>query len=256
MGALDAAAPAAVIDFDPFGTRTEDDSSMQYGSIYNTNHGRDAYRFGKIGASNVSKGHLCLAPAQVANHSNQTIDATLNAAANVAIGSRRLYLDNGGTAATSGQYDQGWLAIVDGTGEGQTIGVQHNAAAGSSAEILVDLDDPLTVALVAGTTEYALIANPYNGVVEAAVKTRSAAGVPVRDLSAGDYGWLKTRGVVSALGGSAVTLGSRLTSDGTTPGAVTDNTDVTAPQAEVEVAYASIIAGVTGEHFPIVMSID
>lgn len=256
MGALDAAAFGAVIDFDPYNTRTEADSTMQFGAFYSTNHGRDAYRHGKVGASNVSKGKLQLAPAAIANHQNQLIDATTNTAANVAIGSKRLYLDNGGTAAAAGEYDQGWLAIVDGTGEGQTLGVTHNFVAGTSADILVDLDDPLAVALVAGTTEYALVHNPYNAFVEAASKTRTAVGVLVRDLLAGDFGWAKSRGMVSALGGSAVTLGARLTSDGSTAGAVTDNTDVTTVQTEIQVAWASEIAGVTGEFFPIVMSID
>lgn len=256
MGALDASINAAVIDFDPYNTRTEEDSTMQFGALYATVHGRDAYRYGKVGASTVSKAHLALAPAAIANHQNQLIDATTNVAANTAIGSKRLYVDNGGTAAPVGIYDQGWLVIVDGTGEGQTLGVQHSAVAGTSADILLDLDDPLAVAVVAGTTEYALVHNPYNAFIEAAVKTRTAAGVAVRDLLTGDYGWLKTKGIVGALGGSAVTLGGRLTSDGTTPGAVTDNTDVTTVQTEVEIGQASIIAGATGEHFPIVLSID
>lgn len=243
---------AAIMDFDPYNTRTEADSSMQYGALMLTNHGRDAYRHGKVGAANISKAKLQLAPASVANHQNQTIDS----ASNVAIGDTRITLNNGGTASAVGEYDQGDFFVVDGTGEGQSIAVEHSYVAGTSADIVIDLDKGLDVALVGGTTEYALVHNPYNGVVEAAVKTRTAAGIPLRDLLIGDYGWVKTKGYVSALGGSAVTLGARLTSDGSTAGAVTDNTDVTTVQTEVEIGQASIIAGATGEFFPIVLSID
>lgn len=252
MRLLSPALAGQVMDFDPYNTRTEADPTHQYGTLVLTNHGRDAYRFGKVGASNVSKAKLQLAPAPIANHQNQTIDS----ASNVAIGDSRLTLNNGGTAATEGEYDQGWFAVVDGTGEGQTLGVEHNEGAGTSADIVIDLDQPLAVALVGGTTEYALVHNPYNGFVEAASKTRTAAGIPLRDLLAADFGWLKTKGIVSALGGSAVTVGGRLTSDGSTAGAVTDNTDVTTVQTEVQIGWASEISGATGEHFPIVLAID
>ncbi len=240
------------MDFDPYNVRTESDPTHQYGALVETSHGRSAYRYAKAGASNVSKGKLQLAPAAIANHQVQTVDS----ASNVAIGDTRLTLNNGGTAAAAGEYDQGWLAIVHGTGLGQTFGVLHNAAAGTSADIVVDLDQGLGVALVGGTSEYSLVHNPYNACVEAASKTRTAAGVPLVGINASDFGWLQTKGVIAALIGSAATLGARLTSDGSTAGAVTDNTDVTAPQAEVEVGQASIQAGTTSDYDPIVLSID
>jgi len=240
------------MDFDPYNTRTEADSTHQYGALVATSHGRDSYRHGKVGASNVSKGKLQQAPAPIANHVNQTIDS----ASNVAIGDKRVTLNNGGTAAAVGEYDQGWFITVDGTGEGQTLGVEHNAAAASSADIVVDLDQPLAVALVAGTTEYTLAHNPYNAFVEAAVQTRNPSGFPLRDLLLGDFGWLKNRGVSSALGGSAVSLGGILGSDASTAGAVTDATDQSGVDAIVKVGAASIVAGATGEYHPIVVSIE
>jgi hypothetical protein len=93
-------------------------------------------------------------------------------------------------------------------------------------------------------------------VVEAASKTRIAAGVPMVDLAIAAFGWVKTRGIMGVLIGSAATLGARLTSDGSTAGAVTDNTDVTAPQTEVEVGSADIVAGTTGQYNPIILTID
>lgn len=251
---LSTAVSGAVMDFDPFGTRTEADSVHQFGSPVMTSHGRDMYRFGKA-SENTTRGKMKLAPSPIANHANQTIDSS-SSASSVAVGSTRLTVDNGGTAATAGEYDEGWLIVNDVDGEGQTLGISHNAAAGTSADIVVDLDDPVFVALVAGTSQVTLVHNPYNGFQEAASKTLRGSGVSLRDILSGDYGWLKTSGTVSCLIGSAATLGARLTSDGSTDGAVTDNTDVTAPQAEVELASASIVAGVSTEFNPIVVTID
>lgn len=248
-GPLSSPVSGLVMDFSPFETRTEADPTHQYGSLVQTNQGLDVYRFGKVGASNVTKAKLQLAPAPIANHNNILV------AAAAASGAKKVTVALGATAAALSEYDEGKLITVDGTGEGQTMTISHNPAAALSTNMVVTLADSLTAAL-ATTSEVTLVHNAYNAFVEAASKTRRAAGIPLINLSAGDFGWLKTKGTVAALGGSAVTLGARLTSDGSTAGAVTDNTDVTTVQTEVEIGQASIVAGVTGEEFPIVLSID
>lgn len=243
---------AAVLDFDPYRTNTTADPQPLYGQLITTSHGRDYFRQCKVGASNISKGKLQLAPAPVANHLNLALAST----SLVAVGSKRLSLTLGGTAATNGQYDQGTAHVNAGTGLGQQWNVAHNnAQATTNGTVLVDLEDPVYVLLATADSRVSLVANPYNAVVEAAVKTRTAAGVPLCDAVAGSYVYLKTKGVTSTLIGSAATVGARLTSDGTTAGAVTDNTDVTAPQTEVEVGQASIAAGTTAQYNPIVLTI-
>ena len=239
----------AVVDFDPMETRTDADSSNRYGALFETHNGR--FRYGKASEA-TTLGKLKLAPSPIANHVNQTVDS----ASNVAIGSKVITLDNGGTAATAGEYDQGELSINDATGEGQTLQVEHNDAAGSSADIVVTLADPVKVALVGGTSEYTLVHNVYNGFQEAASKTLRGAGVALVDIASGDFGWLKTRGVASTLIGTAASLGGELTSDGSTAGAVTDNTDQTGVDTEVRVGKASIVAGVSGEYNPIMVTVE
>lgn len=251
MNPLFAPITGVVMDFNPYETRVEADATHPFGGLVSTSNGRDVYRFYKA-AANQSKGKLKLAPSQVANHTNQTLDS----ASLVAIGDTRLTLNNGGTAAVAGEYAQGYFIVNDATGEGQTIGVAHNLVAGTSADIVIDLMHGLDVALVGGTSEYTLVHNTYNGSQELASKTLDPAGVSLVDVLSGDYGFLKTKGVVSCLIGTAATLGAWLSSDGSTAGAVTDNTDVTAPQAEVLVGRASIIAGVSTEYNPIVLAVD
>lgn len=252
-GLLSPAVTGEVMDFDPYNTDSSISSAHQFGAFVASNHGRDAFRYGQASsAAGTSMGKLELAPALIANHQSQVVAST----SLIAIGTKRLILANGGTAAGVGIYDQGQIAIMSGTGLGQNFGVLHNLAATSSANITVDLDGALAVAVVAGTTTYALTQNPYNQFVEAASKTRIACGVGLRNSAASGFTWLMTKGIVGTLIGSAATLGARLTSDGTTAGAVTDDTDVTAPQTEVEVGQASIMAGTTGQYNPIMLSID
>lgn len=251
MGLLQPAIQGGVIDFDPY-TTSSIGPDHEYGAYVQTNFGRDAYRYALAGGSNISRGKLELAAAPIANHQAQTIDSTSLSA----IGSKHLILGNGGTAAALGEYDQGTIVITNGTGLGQRLPVLHNQAATSAQTIGVDLDTPLQTAIVAGTTKYALVHNPYNAVVEAASATRTAAGVPLVSVTASQYCFLQTKGIAAVLIGSAATLGSRLISDGSTAGAVTDNTDVTAPQTEVQVGSASIMAGTTADYDPIVLSIN
>jgi hypothetical protein len=254
-GSLSAPVNGQVMDFDPYNFRSNADGSHQFGALVQTSRGRDYYRYGRAGAANISMGKLQLAPAPVANHLNLVVPTQANGGS-TAIGSNRIQLTLGGTAATNGQYDQGYAQVNAGTGIAQNLGISHNnAQSNTTGALTVDLDDPLYVALSTADSRVSLVANPYNSVVEAASKTRHAAGVPLINLTAAYWGWFKTKGVMGVLIGSAATLGSRLTSDGSTAGAVTDNTDVTAPQTEVEVAHAGIVAGTTGQYNPIILTI-
>lgn len=252
MGLLTPAITGAVMDFDPYSTDTGTTPAHQFGSHVASNHGRDQFRFACAGASNIGHGKLELAPAPIANHLDQSFDA----ASNFSIGDKHLTLNNGGTAAAAGIYDQGSLEITSGTGLGQHLPVLHNFAATSGADVVIDLDTPLYIAIVAGTTTGSLVHNPYNGVVESATKTRTAAGVGLIDTLATGFVFLQTKGICAVLIGTAATLGARATSDGSTGGAVTDNTDVSAPQTELEVGQFSIQAGTTAHYDPIVLSID
>lgn len=251
MAGLSAPVSGSVMDFDPFTVRTEADPTHEFGALVETNQGRDVYRHTGVGAANISGGKLQQAPAPVANHMNLAV------VANQAAGDRVLTVTLAGTAATNRQYDQGKLVINAGTGLGQTLQINHNPAqATTTGALRLALVDSFTTNVTSASSKATLVHNPYSAVVEAAVKTRTAAGVPLVAMAASNFGWLKTKGVTAVLTGSAVTLGSRVTSDGSTAGAVTDDTDVTAPQTEVEVGQATIIAGTTGEYNPIFLSID
>jgi len=239
---------ATILDFDPYKTRTEAGSTHNLGELVALADQRK-FRYAVAGASDISHSKLQLAPAPKTNHHNIAVYAA------AAIGATEVQATLGATAATANEYSEGYLCVNDATGEGYTYKISGHAAVASAGVITVELFDPIKVALVAATSEISLIHNTYNGVVEGTSATRSPAGVPYVDISSGDYGWLQTRGVAAVLNGSACTLGARLMADASTAGAVTDQTDVTAPQAEWQVGFA-ITVGVSTEYKPIFLTID
>lgn len=210
----------------------------------------DVFRYVKVGGSNISHGKMQLAPVAVAEQVNET-----GAGIVAPVGARQVSVNVGAAAVVADTYAGGYLVVNDATGEGYTYRIAgHTGISSAGGVIVVDLLDPIQVALVASTSEITLVHNPFRGVVEAASSVRRAAGVPMIDLTAGYFGWTKTKGTAATLIGTAATSGARLMPEGA--GAISDNTDVTSVQTEVIVALASLGAGVSGEYNPVELIID
>lgn len=236
---------ASVIDFNPNETN----------SVATHNLGQEVrladkrvFRYAKAGASNISRGKLQLAPTPKTNHHNVAWSS------GGAINATTVTVTLGATAAVANEYAEGYLVVNDATGEGTSYKIKSHPAANSSATLELTLFDPIrNTALVSGS-EMTLVHNAYNGVIEGTSATQRPAGIPLVNITAGEYGWLQTKGVCPALIGTAATLGALLTADGSTAGAVTDATDVTAPQAQFFVGQA-FITGVATEYQPIELNI-
>lgn len=208
----------------------------------------DLYRYSQIGASNAVAGQIQGAPVQKTNHHNRTVVAA-------AVGSRKVTVNLGATAAVAQEYAGGYLVVNDATGEGVSYRISGNKAGDSSGTCEVTLEKPLVEALVASDSEVTLVHNAWNGVIVGTAVTVRAAGVPLVDATAAYYGWLKTRGVAAVLIGTAATLGADLIIGGTA-GSVTDRTDALGASAEPVVAVADIVLGVAGEYNPVRLCID
>lgn len=244
---LTSPASGAVMDFDPFSTRTNADPSHNLGELVFLADERN-FRYAKVGASNISKGKLQLAPAPKANHANMALAA---AAANTF----DVTATPGATAVVADEYDEGFLAINDVDGEGQTYKVGSHPASNASTAFAIRLLDPISVALTANS-EGSLVHNAHNSVVEAAVTTRRGAGVPLISLLAGDYGWLQTKGVAAVLCDTATTLGAPQGSSASVAGAVSDIDDTLGASSDITIGQADIMAGVDTEYRPITLTID
>lgn len=236
-----------IMDFDPFNTRTEPESTHAAGDSIVLADQRK-FRHATVGAVAISPGKLQLAPAQKANHHNAIAIASV-------LGTTTPTFTLGATAAVANEYNEGYVGVNVTPDVGRVYKVSSMGAVASSGTANPTLFEGIVAAWTT-STRVSLVHNAYNGIVEAAVATRRAAGIPLIALAIGDFGWVQTKGLASALAGSAVTAGGRLISDSTTAGAVTDNTDVTTVQTEVQVGWGSVMAGVTGEYRPIVLTID
>lgn len=211
----------------------------------------DMYRFAYIGASGISGGKLQLAPAPKANHANKALSE-----AEALTGDKRLKPTMGATAVVLNEYAGGVLAINDATGEGTTYDILGNKASASNGVADIQIDRNVWEALTT-SSEVTPVHNTWNGVVEAAVQTRRAAGVPLRDFAAGKYGWLKTKGVAATLIDQTIALGSWIVPSASVAGAVIAISGTwTTALLTTFVGFANVVAGVDTEYNPMTLRID
>lgn len=216
------------------------------GARAETSDGR-VFRYSLCGATAVVAGKLYDGPATIANHSNVTVQAA------AAVGASQISVTLGGTAATLNQYANGVIVINDVDGEGFTYSIKSHPAADASATLTLTLDEGETVVTALTTSSQAtLVANQYNGIIiHAAAETGIPVGVGNTQITAAQYGWIQTHGVVSCLHDvSVASLGEAVAASATTNGAVTAGTG-----ALSNVGY-SIVLGVSTEYNPIFLTID
>lgn len=170
----------------------------------------DEYRYTRIisTGTDLIAGNLQVALAVEANHQNRVIGA------NVAIGVRAIEFSVGGTQVDANEYDEGNFAWNDVTPEGETYRVlSHDASAAGSEDITVNLERPLLTAATT-TSQGELVRNPWNNPAISQLITERPAGVTISDwdVSVGNFGWLKVRGVAACLQDtSASTVGQFVT---------------------------------------------
>lgn len=237
-----------VIDFDPYNTRSAADPSHEMGALVELNDYR-AFRYGKVGAANTSLGKIGIAPAPIANHHNMAVLAT-------AAGLFNVTATPGATGGAVGIYDEGFAYINAGPGAGQQYKVSHNPTITSSVAFVLALTDPIQVALTT-SSKLSLTHNGYNGVVEAAVATRRAAGVPLVSATTLYELWYQTKGPAAVLADGTIAVGSLIGVGASVAGSVVVNSGTYATAlATTQVGQASIMAGVDTEYRPMVLTID
>lgn len=238
---------ADIIDFDPFETRTEADATHELGAAVRLADMR-VFRHGVAGAAALGRGKLSQAAAPIGDHANMTLAAA-------ALGATAVTATPAGTAGAANLYSEGYFGINDVTGEGATYKVKDHLAITASTAFVVNLFDPIRLALTS-SSQATLVHNGYKNVIEVATSLHRPAGVPLINIAIGDYGWEQTKGVASVLCGTTRTLGALQISSGATAGAVVDLTDVLGASSERIVGYADILAGVDTEYNPMTLTID
>lgn len=208
------------------------------------------FRYCQAGAgANLVAGNFVQSAAQIGNHQNLT-------PANAAIGDTTLSVTLGGTAATANQYAGGYAIVTITPGLGQCLAISGNPAQATTNGVLVlQLSEPIRVALTAANSKVDLVPNAYKGLIQNPVTTLTGAcvGVAPYVITASEYGWVQRSGMAAALvDGSSPAVGTVLSVPGSAAGAAV------ADPANAAVMLVGVVAatGATGETNAVMLSFE
>lgn len=164
------------------------------GARATTGDGR-VYRYALNGAVAVLPGKVYQGAAQDTTNQNPSGGISVAAAA---VGATQITLTSSLTLAAN-LLSGGFMSVNVTPGQGYTYKVRSNTAVAAAANCVVTLEDPIQVALTTAS-KVVFSLGAYNGiVVTPATLTAAIAGVGVSPIAVGGYGWIQTRGPVSAL---------------------------------------------------------
>ena len=163
----------------------------------------------------------------------------------LAVGDTEISFNDGGTALTVNQAENGSIVVEETTDLGHIYSIKSNVVTVSN-ESICQLQDGVAVqaavAVEAGNV-LTLILNPWAETIisPASVNTAPNAGVSRVIIAANGYGWTQTRGVSSCLidsGAPAVLLGNSARASETVAGAVALSDEVAGINEYQIVGYA------------------
>ena len=193
-------------------------AKQSLGTIRSLGDGR-VFAYSQAGGTALVAGTLNQSAVQVANHLNLDMAAAPTAASG-AIGSFFATPTLGATAATAGQYSEGYLYHNKNGVLGQMYKIKTNPAADSSATCKFELFDPIRVAL-ADADEVTVAKHPQDGVIiYPTTSTRTASGVAPVAVTASYYFWNQVKGPSTILADGTLVLGNHVRASDGTAGAV------------------------------------
>lgn len=181
----------------------------------------NAYRRVLVGGTALVPGKLYQAPAEITDHQGLTPAAA-------AIGATSVTVTLGATAVTANQYAGGYLIVTITPGQGYKYLISSHPAASGAATCVLQLADPIVVALTT-SSRVDMVLNPYSGVVvNPTTATSCPVGAAVHAAAAATYSWLQTGGVAALLADGALAVGTNVCASNATAGAVEAATGVQA----------------------------
>lgn len=211
------------------------------GTIAETADGR-AYRYALAGGTNLAAGLINNGVAKVTNH-------TINSVATAApVGALSVNITlAGATATTSGQYDDGYLHVIDSAGVGSSYQIAGTPVIASSGTGVIQLTDAIATALTT-SSKVALVPSPWSGsIVTANSVSLLCNGTNNVIVTAANYYWSQTSGIASVLSDGVVAKNAEAINSDAVNGAVETRVDATvtravgvAPEATVDQKYYPI----------------
>lgn len=218
------------------------------GTVYIDQAG-NAYRYCKAGASALSAGKMGVAPVAVANHINKA------PAIDVAIAATTVKVVVGATAVTENQYAGGFLQINSGPSAGIQYRIHGNTACASAGTTIVQLAEPVRVAMTAAASKVSLLPDQFNGVIESATATSVPVGVPNCAVPAGGFYFAQIKGVVAALVAGTPAVGSLLTLGAVAGSLAIVSATIATTVAQPILGQVYATAGVDTEYKPVLLNL-
>ena len=175
---------------------------MPIGAYAETPDGR-GYRYCKVGATATVPGKVYVAAAW--DSTNQAPVGGLAVAAQ-SIGDTSVTLT--GSLTLAANLLQGGYLCTDVTpGQGYLYRIKANSAVSAAANCVVQLEDPLIVALTT-SSKVTLVKHPYDQVIVSpgGASTGQPVGVSNTIITAAQYGWMQTYGACTVLSGVATSI--------------------------------------------------
>jgi hypothetical protein len=185
-------------DGDQFVTSTTAATSLnspQVGDALRIQDGR-IFRWSQAGAVAVVVGKLYQAAIPVADHVLQTASAA-------AVGATSISLALGATAITGNQYLNGWVTVdlVGNSGFGYAYGIGQHGPVAASGTFVIPIKTTVQVAIATTANSVSLVPNNHQGIILAVATnpTAAIAGVSVKPIPIGNYGYVCTAGTCMCL---------------------------------------------------------
>lgn len=204
-----------------FQTSTDTSLESLLGSRWDLSDGREVALGQPATGTTVAEGKLYQNAALVANHQNCDVTAVQAYSANGNVPAT-VTITLGATAATANQYQGGYLAVVDGAGEGQILKIASHPAADASATLTLTLEDGPSTALSTTTSECSLLPATGNGlIIMPTTPSNVPFGLALYPIAAGSYGFFLTKGIGNALSDATTpAVGCAISWSAATAGAV------------------------------------
>jgi len=198
-------------------------------------------------ATALTNGEVLVTATVTPNHHDQTV----NAAADFTAGSPNVVFNPAGTAIVQEEYQDGYVFLSDGTGEGQIFRIKSHAVNAGSTQSTAVLFDPVDTG-AAGATTMSLCRNPYmNPQQSNTTISEVPIGIPLKTITAATtaatgsafvvdpyYGWIQTWGPCPVLCDEAVAAeGEAIVVGTSTAGSVEEDDTATTVSQEFIIGY-------------------
>lgn len=196
-------------------TETGSVKLVELGHPYRQDSTGRSWRYSLAGGTTIARGKLMV---------QATVDAQridLSFAVAPAVGAKEASVTIGTGAATADFFQDGWLVVQDGTGEGRAYAIEGHDAIGASSAGVFKLKEAIDTAGAVSQVNVDLHRNIYAGVViSVSDQADLPVGIPTVAITNAEYGWVQTWGPAAVLMDEAIVAGGALTIGSSVAGAV------------------------------------